>query len=459
MLSVRAAAATVALALALALYWLHAVPAVHVPACGASMSFPELLLSLQPAQFCGAVSPPLCAVALGEHEFDRIGSQSLRRLQVIGLALRKGCDYLHTPIRLPRDANATSGDGYSCDTRQCRRVEDMLRLGYGCERAVPPASDLRLPPEVAHRYLARHGTNASWRRRNDWGGAWLLGQPPPSAARPDLRLQGVLALRRRAVGLGLTPWFAHEMGADHVVVAVHVRRGDLVDMRGGITTHGRWVPDEYYELHLPRIAAALWRGGRGRKASFHVFSEGEAAWRALRPLWQQRLLEAGAAGVHFHVDADAALSFAHLVGADVLVQAPSAFSAVASLLSAGVLVAPGAPRLGDGFDLGREHRLPPPPRCSCRAGASGRRQAHNCSLSCDRGRWRAPPTSRTSQRTAAHSDGEAATTQDAPTGRLVCTCAPPVPAKPRGFGSSGAGFACEVEAFLRWKRGAARAAL
>ena len=418
-IAARSASAVAACVLPILVFWrLRAVTDPQsFPSCGA-VSLPALLLELQPAVYCGGGAWP-CAVALGEHERDRAGSQVMRRLRVLVQALSLGCEYIHTPLRMARRESASG-----CTHEICGPVEKMLHIGDGCDSVEPLSSGYNRAPPLPKRHLPPSNTNLSQQWRRYQQRSWLLGSAPTHTIELSAaaKRRGILALALRR-DQRPTPWFNKGWTEDHVIVAVHVRRGDLVAAEH-ISVFGRWVPDAYYEAQLPRLALALRGGGggqrSGRRAAFHIVSEGASAWASLQGRWKRLLLEAGAVDVSFHIDEEPALSLSHLIEADVLVQAPSFFSSVASTLSIGVIVTIGFQYDSDAFHTGREHQLPSMgSKCTCTTPhVRGRLQAHNCSLLCAEGRE--PPSAR------------------------------------RPF-ESGA-FACDVDSLVRWKLDASSAA-
>jgi len=156
-----------------------------------------------------------------------------------------------------------------------------------------------------------------------------------------------------------------------------VRRGDIAEELGP-AAFGRWIPDEYYEAILPPLVHATTSAG-GRPI-FHIVSQNAAAWESLKPTWTRLLSSAGAARVDWHIDAPLLVTLLHMMDCDVLVEAPSAFSAIAARYSAGLLVTPAAvhPNCSATFPApcnaqhcnARRHSMPAPPRCTCRADAA-----------------------------------------------------------------------------------------
>ena len=171
-----------------------------------------------------------------------------------------------------------------------------------------------------------------------------------------------------------------------VRIAVHVRRGDLVDADDDATR--RWVTDSYYLAELPRLAQSLWYT-QGLWPAFHVFSTVEKAWRSRRQLWERVLLHgaAGNASVQWHIDTPLVNTIENMADADVLVLAPSGLSGIAAQYSLGVHVTTTS---GDAFGglgrfnavgwggsvfLPRSWKLPNFKECGCRTVAT---YMHEC---------------------------------------------------------------------------------
>lgn len=109
--------------------------------------------------------------------------------------------------------------------------------------------------------------------------------------------------------------------SDRVVVAMHVRRGDVSLTRG--RANSPYTDNAWYE----RMARALPTYFRGLRLEFHVYSEG-------RPEDFGRLPELAT----MHLDGDPLQAIADMVSADVLVTAKSSFSYVPAFMSAGVVL-------------------------------------------------------------------------------------------------------------------------
>lgn len=133
----------------------------------------------------------------------------------------------------------------------------------------------------------------------------------------------------------------------------------------------KYLPPAYYLEQLPRLLAALSeslaRAGLPRLPIFvHVMSQDRRAWEAQMSAWDATLHAAGAAAVLWHLDEDDVSTLTHLMTADVLVGAPSAFSQLAALYSRGAIVA-ALDESVPTFLYHQFHRLVRPPQCTCRA--------------------------------------------------------------------------------------------
>ena len=139
---------------------------------------------------------------------------------------------------------------------------------------------------------------------------------------------------------------------------MHIRRGDL-SIHPHWASLGRWVPDSYYERVLPMLARSINASGGGRRATFHIFSEGSEAWRPVQARWAALLAAAGA-DVSWHIDNEIFSTLMSMIEADVLIGSTSDFSNVAVDYNFGLTT---KSRL---FETGQATvRLPRFPRCSC----------------------------------------------------------------------------------------------
>jgi len=104
---------------------------------------------------------------------------------------------------------------------------------------------------------------------------------------------------------------------ERINVAVHVRRGDIVNQRPIV----RWMPDSHYLKVMNTIRKIH------PKAKFYVYSEGKA----------KNFKKFQANDVELHLDEDIKATFHALVTADILITSKGAFSYTAALLSEGII--------------------------------------------------------------------------------------------------------------------------
>ena len=364
--------------------------------------------ALSPQQdYCSAKVQPegvyTCAFGCGINAKDSLGAQMHYSFLTLKSALRSNCRYVHT--RLVRGENHMHGWG------NLHRAQNLFRMGSGCVSTEQIAFDLRsYQRSLNHSGLLTYrntgpayGVSDNTASVNvtpvfvDFARRWVSQKKRCVLAGVEPQKNGIgvqsfrsieaLAGILRRLGNVTTPWFASRANDARVLrVAVHVRRGDLRNYASWAIL-GRWVPDPYYEKWLPRIAAAMWRGGQGVRSEWHIMSEGETRlWAPLQRAWNVRLFKAGASSVHWHIEArqsDFLTSIVHMIAADVLVLAKSAYSTLAATYSLGVLVSVPFARnpsdvpeaqyselLDDKLCLRSIHMLPAPPSCSCLANAT-----------------------------------------------------------------------------------------
>jgi hypothetical protein len=105
-------------------------------------------------------------------------------------------------------------------------------------------------------------------------------------------------------------------------VAIHVRRGDILDPI-------RWIDQSVYVTVARRICKA-----HLGVADIHVFSSGKSRdgnWSVLEKVGSNDECRS----VAFHLDEDEFDTWAHMVAADVLVMSESTFSIIPAILSTG----------------------------------------------------------------------------------------------------------------------------
>ena len=109
------------------------------------------------------------------------------------------------------------------------------------------------------------------------------------------------------------------------LVAVHVRRGDLHDLRqkGGEEWKERWLENTFFIAVCQRLKQVL----SGMTLQFHIFSQGDASqFESFGEL----------SDVQLHLDGDPKSAFLFMSQADFLVCSPSSFSFSPGLLNPGI---------------------------------------------------------------------------------------------------------------------------
>lgn len=113
-----------------------------------------------------------------------------------------------------------------------------------------------------------------------------------------------------------------------VNVAIHIRRGDVVQMAASDSRD--WRERLIGEDYFARLANTLANSACGRPFVFHVYSQGAVA---------DFPLLARLPGGCFHLDTNEQETLLNMALADILVMSPSGFSYLAALLSEGLKVA------------------------------------------------------------------------------------------------------------------------
>lgn len=114
----------------------------------------------------------------------------------------------------------------------------------------------------------------------------------------------------------------HPRERDHIVVAVHVRRGDV-----GIARNARrFTPNDTIVRTIERLRVILEE--MQAKATFQVHSQGNAS----------DFGEFSRIGCELYLDSDAIWTMEKLVAADILIMSKSSFSYVAALINRGVKI-------------------------------------------------------------------------------------------------------------------------
>jgi hypothetical protein len=213
-----------------------------------------------------------------------------------------------------------------------------------------------------------------WR---DLGGGevQIRGEPATNPSQQDLWVMDVFLQLRRRMRHPPPRWYA-DTAVEHLHIAVHVRRGDLIT-HSHWASGGRWWPDRYYQDVLPALFQAV--TARGIPFTCHVFSDGNG-WDAAQLSWKSwwQLHGMGSHELRFHIGEDLFETQAHLADADVLVSGGSSFSLSVANYNLGLLVAHRGwshdPTLwcGGFCDSGLSARdqlrvfpLPPQPLCTC----------------------------------------------------------------------------------------------
>lgn len=125
-------------------------------------------------------------------------------------------------------------------------------------------------------------------------------------------------LRRR-----MLPDLSTSRRRDSMVVAMHVRRGDVSG--SNLRVRHRYVSDEFYLLLRRLIIAAL---PPSTPIEFHIHSEQEASQSHQFEIFQQ-------AGFVVHLNGDLVTTWMEMAAADVFVMAKSSFSYTPALLATG----------------------------------------------------------------------------------------------------------------------------
>jgi hypothetical protein len=191
------------------------------------------------------------------------------------------------------------------------RWERFLNLGHG-ERRVPrsariiPLSDLLIKPET----LAKPGTVIAGTYFH-----WRQFQTPE--ALENLRAP----FRRKYCSRSKSGVRIHRGRPGSLMVAIHIRRGDITEDRPDFYTRNELVMNTIETLRM--VAREL-----GRPLQLNLFSEGP----------EDMFAPFAAAGCTLHLDRDPFEAFHNMVSADILVQAKSSFSYVAGMISTGIVL-------------------------------------------------------------------------------------------------------------------------
>lgn len=114
----------------------------------------------------------------------------------------------------------------------------------------------------------------------------------------------------------------------HYNIAVHIRRGDIVDRNGNENLCLRWMDNKYY---IKIIKAILGCASFSKVVDIYIFSQGkEEEFEEFEEL----------ENVHYCLETSARDSFLHMVRADMLITSKSSFSYKPALLSEGIRICP-----------------------------------------------------------------------------------------------------------------------
>jgi hypothetical protein len=245
---------------------------------------------------------------------DGAGAQAASVLSGQVFARATGCRYLHSPFEVMSHAEGPP-------PAWAARWEAFLNLGHG-ETPVPEGAEVVNLADV----VADPGAYAG-RAVVIQGRRFPLAAGEREAARslrPGLR-DRYFASSKAGVRL-------HRGPPGGITVALHVRRGDVTEAHHP----RRYVPDGTLVRTIEAVRAVAKPAGRPLRVN--VYSEGPP----------EMFAAFAAVGCHLYLDTDPFEAFHNLVTADILVAAgPSAFSAVAAVLSRGIVLG----------DAGRRHPL------------------------------------------------------------------------------------------------------
>lgn len=263
----------------------------------------QVLAAMRAHQAAHPAASPISITCLGRH--DGAGAQALGVISALLWAEATGGRYLHTPFAVMDHAVSATYEEWAA------RWERFMNLGHG-ERRVPrsariiPARDLLNRPET----LAKPGTVLAATYFH-----WREFQTPEALE----RLRPLL--RRKYYSRSKSGVRIHRGASGGLMVAIHVRRGDITEDRRHFYTHNDLVMNTIEGVRA--VARDL-----GRTLHLNLFSEGPA----------EMFAPFAAAGCTLHLDRDPFEAFHNLVSADILVQAKSSFSYLAGMISTGIVL-------------------------------------------------------------------------------------------------------------------------
>ena len=230
---------------------------------------------------------------------DGVGMQALARMSGIHFAHAFGATYVDTPFKRVSKAPGEMSEWIES-------WEKLFNFGKGEERI--NNGDYRIveyPDYLSGK--AKLDQNSVIRFQQCY---WISRRYPDAFKEISPSLQEKFGLpQTRAAG-------------DAVVVAIHVRRGDV----GSNTNALRFTPNK----KILKTIECLRQVSKSQGTSFRIeiFSQGEPA----------DFTEFSDAGCHLNLDTDAVWTMRKLVEADVLVMAKSSFSYAAALINRGVKI-------------------------------------------------------------------------------------------------------------------------
>jgi len=263
----------------------------------------QVLAAIRAHQAAHPAAAPISITCLGRH--DGAGAQALGIISALLWAEATGGRYLHTPFAVMAHAVGVTREEWAA------RWERFLNLGHG-ERRVPrrariiPARDPLTKPET----LTKPGTVLAAPYFH-----WREFQTPDALE----RLRPLL--RRKYYSRSKSGVRLHRGASDSLMVAIHVRRGDITEGRRKFYTHNDLVMNAIEGVRA--VARDL-----GRTLHLNLFSEGP----------EEMFAPFAAAGCTLHLDRDPFEAFHNLVSADILVQAKSSFSYLAGMISTGIVL-------------------------------------------------------------------------------------------------------------------------
>jgi hypothetical protein len=228
---------------------------------------------------------------------DGLGMQAMARISGINFAKAFGATYVDSPfMRL---------DHAPTEQHEWRDAwENRLNLGKGEERldgddVVVDYRDYLLKRRAINEKIVLRFQQCYWLHRHY----------------PD-SLEAISESLRTKFGLPA------DQERDHIVVAVHVRRGDV-----GISKNAlRFTPNDTIVRTIEYLRDIL--EDMGVKAIFQVHSQGPASDFA----------ELSRIGCELYLDTDAIWTMEKLVASDILIMSKSSFSYVAALINRGVKI-------------------------------------------------------------------------------------------------------------------------